>query len=182
VTYFQIACATVLLHFLISCASQQHEYYYREPVYTRPTLSGYIDNQNGTISDPSNGLLWAAVVSSYPMSYVAAKYWVASLNIHGRTGWRLPTRNEFSTHLVNHRYLARQSRYKVIEGYYESRKPYLVEWLPQFGFSLPRGQGIDKIVYWIDDGNGRQAYFLLVDTPAFMMNLQNAYVMAVRAL
>ena len=54
----------------------------------------YIDNNDGTITDTTTGLMWQAVTPEERMTWQEAIYYCASLDLAGRKDWRLPTVKE----------------------------------------------------------------------------------------
>jgi len=62
--------------------------------------NNYLDNQNGTISDLSTGLLWGKSDSGKGMNWQEALSWVAEKNAKaylGYTDWRLPNAKELQS-------------------------------------------------------------------------------------
>lgn len=60
-------------------------------------LAGYVDNNDGTITDTSTNLIWekSSGVSTY--NWNQAKEYCEILTLGGKNGWRLPTRNELQS-------------------------------------------------------------------------------------
>jgi len=62
------------------------------------------DNQDGTVTDKSTGLVWQQSGSEYPLTWDQAHAYVYRLNekqCAGHTGWRLPTVNELMSLLID---------------------------------------------------------------------------------
>lgn len=52
-----------------------------------------VDNGNGTVTDNSTGFMWQKETAG-PMNWNAAMSYAAGLDLGGKTGWRLPSRQE----------------------------------------------------------------------------------------
>ena len=52
-----------------------------------------VDNGDGTVTDNSTGFMWQRETAG-PMNWQDAMNYAASLNLGGKTGWRLPVRQE----------------------------------------------------------------------------------------
>ena len=55
---------------------------------------GYTDNGDGTVTDPSNSLMWQQKTTSPTMTWEQALTYCEGLNLGGYTDWRLPTIKE----------------------------------------------------------------------------------------
>lgn len=62
-----------------------------------PTLAGYVDNGDGTISDQTTGLVWEKTGSAAGMNWMAALAWCENATTGGYTDWRLPDIRELSS-------------------------------------------------------------------------------------
>lgn len=66
--------------------------------------SSYVDNNNGTITDTTTGLMWQQDTPNV-MTWEQALSYCESLNLGGYTDWRLPTKKELRS-LVDYNYVA----------------------------------------------------------------------------
>lgn len=51
------------------------------------------DNRDGTVTDKSRGLMWQKETAG-PMNWDSAINYAGSLSLGGKTGWRLPSKDE----------------------------------------------------------------------------------------
>ena len=58
------------------------------------SISGYVDNGDGTVTDTSTGLMWQQAGPSSAMTWEQALAYCEELNLGGYTDWRLPTKKE----------------------------------------------------------------------------------------
>jgi len=99
-----------------------------------------VDNGNGTVTDNSSGLMWQKETAG-PMNWNDATSYAAGLNLGGKPGWRLPTKDELIG-LCN--YSPCKSKMTVRSSYYWSSTTYAYDthyaWLVSFyygyGFSV----------------------------------------------
>ena len=73
---------------------QEGEPFYGQDAQYTSNVPSYTDNGDGTITDNVTGLVWAQDLSPIPMDWEEAQAYVESLNIGGRTDWRLPNIKE----------------------------------------------------------------------------------------
>lgn len=61
--------------------------------------AGYVDNNDGTITDTSTGLMWekSTGLTTNTYTWEGAKAYCENLTLGGQSDWRLPTRNELQT-------------------------------------------------------------------------------------
>jgi hypothetical protein len=52
-----------------------------------------VDNKDGTVTDKVSGLMWQTETAG-PMTWYAATSYANSLSLGGKTGWRLPDKDE----------------------------------------------------------------------------------------
>ena len=75
-------------------------------VMTLITLSGsmafgaFVDNNDGTVTDTSTGLMWQQETAG-PMTWEQALSYCETISLAGHNDWRLPIRNELQS-LVNY--------------------------------------------------------------------------------
>jgi len=62
-----------------------------------PTVSGFIDNGDGTISDTTAGLMWQKNDDGKQRSWDASLNYSQSLSLGGHSDWRLPTLEELTS-------------------------------------------------------------------------------------
>ncbi|MBN2108609.1 MAG: DUF1566 domain-containing protein [Deltaproteobacteria bacterium] len=60
-------------------------------------FSGYIDNNDGTITDTSTGLMWEKSAGLTAYTWAQAKAYCENLILGEQSDWRLPTRNELQS-------------------------------------------------------------------------------------
>ena len=91
-----------------------------------------VDNGDGTVTDNGSGLMWQKETAGTMNWYNAVNY-AAGLNLGGKTGWRLPARNE----LQGLYYSPCKSKMSEQSLYYWSSTPYArvtdLAWLVFFG-------------------------------------------------
>lgn len=73
---------------------QQGEPFFGQDANYLGTPFSYTDNGDGTVSDNNTGLLWEQAHHAERLSYYSAKTTCESLELGGRTDWRLPTLKE----------------------------------------------------------------------------------------
>jgi len=59
--------------------------------------AGYVDNNNGTITDTSTGLMWEKSTGLTTYTWAQAMAYCENLTLGGQSDWRLPTRNELQS-------------------------------------------------------------------------------------
>ena len=57
----------------------------------------FVDNNDGTITDNSTGLMWEKLTGAITYTWDQAKAYCDNLSLGGKSDWRLPTRNELQT-------------------------------------------------------------------------------------
>ncbi len=65
-----------------------------------PTVSGYVDNGDGTVTDTPNGLMWQQATAPNTYDWAQASSYCESLSFAGYTDWRLPTIDELKSLLA----------------------------------------------------------------------------------
>ena len=68
-----------------------------------PTISKYVDNSDGTVTDTSTGLMWQQATAPNTYNWDQAISYCESLSFAGYTDWRLPTIDELKS-LVDSRW------------------------------------------------------------------------------
>ena len=61
------------------------------------SISSYVDNGNGTVTDTSSSLIWQQATAPNTYNWDQAISYCESLSFAGYTDWRLPTLNELNT-------------------------------------------------------------------------------------
>ncbi len=62
-------------------------------------MGGFVDNGDGTVTDPKTGLMWAAEDNGYgcDITWDDAKKYCESCSTGGYRDWRMPTLNELGS-------------------------------------------------------------------------------------
>jgi serine/threonine-protein kinase len=87
------------------CSSQAKHIFGLDDLW-RPleyTGNNFIDNQDGSVTDKTTGLIWQQSGCPYPLTWHQAKKYIGSLNrkrFAGRESWKLPTINELMSLLT----------------------------------------------------------------------------------
>ena len=106
-----------------------------------------VDSNAGTVTDNISGLMWQKETAG-PMSWEAAIGYAAGLNLGGKTGWRLPTKDELLG-LYHSPCLTMMSARK--EGYWSSSAYASYEiyaWLVHF-YDGYAGPGVKTFSYYV---------------------------------
>jgi surface antigen len=80
------------------------DYYYGRAVRGGQSQTAYVNNNNGTITDTSTGLMWQRDTPDNTMTWEQALSYCENLNLAGYTDWRLPTRKELRSLVDYSRY------------------------------------------------------------------------------
>ncbi len=72
-------------------------YYVRAVRAGTVPVSNFVDNNDGTVTDTSTGLMWQRETATYEMTWSEALAYAENLSLAGHTDWRLPNRNEIQT-------------------------------------------------------------------------------------
>jgi hypothetical protein len=74
------------------------------PIEDADAAGSYIDNNDGTVTDTSTGLMWRQTHSSSAMTWEQALAYCEDMNFAGYTDWRLPTIKELRSLVDYSRY------------------------------------------------------------------------------
>jgi len=161
ITFKTVLILVMLAGFGAGCAGGKSSIQQKqEPQPVRPRIpAGYVNNNNGTVSDRANGLMWVAQVPAWPMQFAQARQWASSLRIGGHNDWRLPNVKEMGTHIDNHGGLTSAQERRGLYGMTEYRRPWIPEWLTEFGFVLPKVQ-MAVVNYWTTDMDSSASSFM----------------------
>ena len=130
--------------------------------------NNFIDNGDGTITDTSTGLMWEKATSANTYTWTQAKDYCENLTLGGKSGWRLPTRNELQT-LVNY---GRYNPAFSMNFYPSLRKSYFPGTVPSYYWTSTTSATSSGIAWYV---HFKYGYVHYIDKMLYN------YVRAVRA-
>jgi hypothetical protein len=132
-----------------SCSAQYAEFSsivgYVLAVHGGQSNPTFVDNNNGTVTDTSTGLMWQQDTSDYPMIWKDALSYCENSTLAGYTDWRLPTKKELQSLMDFSRYNpAINTMYfpNTASDYYWSSTT--GDWNASFAWYVNFGYGFDR--------------------------------------
>ena len=121
----------------IDCPIVNDPLYGQDAQYLQTAMS-YTDNADGTVSDNITGLIWQQSPDNTRLQFAEAEAYGESLNLSGRTDWRVPTIKEL--------YSLADFRGELLKPEQGSPTPYIDTSV--FDFQYPRPPMVFAGQYW----------------------------------
>ncbi len=121
----------------IDCPNINDPLYGQDAQYSQTAMS-YTDNENRTVSDNITGLVWQQSPDNARLQFAEAEAYCESLNLGGRTDWRVPTIQEL--------YSLADFRGELLKPEQGSPTPYIDTSV--FDFQYPRPPMVFAGQYW----------------------------------